>query len=416
MKRKPTEWTDFFNRVFDEVKKTVYEENKLEEDGSGPAETLALRKVVADFPCPVKIVEIQIDIEKHGHIEDKVCQIVQYDFSKLGVTHGMVKYYGIINAKDSRALRKLLIKDFGLNADDFNSFYKDFKTTALCDDQINVCIQFSFYNITKNFRKFVSDFLMFPFSFFAQKIWQENRKSVEWNSKFNVKPDPILPLSKIAEMDETLKAFLPVSKGEAIKKLQKDICDIQLIPNVPEDVTKVFRHAKNLHIYGFFCYNFYAIAQHYAYLTLESAIKNRYYQSFEKENILTNKKGETVKIGRFDHQRIIDFCRRNKGWNARNLKINNEKFSFSQEELLEWLVKKKIITMWEKRKCKRGINLRNRMSHLTSAYVFPPGYSVQALEFVSDLINRMYSTSSCHTNGKSDDVFPLDFSPYERSR
>ena len=411
MKRKAAEWTDFFNRAFDEVKRIIYEQNKLEEDGSGPPETLTLRKVVADFPCPVKIAEIQIDIEKHSHITDEVCQIVRYDFSKLGVTPGTVKYYGIVNAKDSKALRKLLTKHFGLNDDGFNSFYKDFKTTGWCNDEVDFYTQFPLYNITDNFRKFVSDFLMFAFSFFAEKIRWKFQKTVDWNSKFNLDPDPILPMTEIAKMDETLSAFLPFSKGAGIERLQKDVCDIQLIPNVPEDVKKVFRHAKNLHIYGFFCYNFFAIAQHYAYLALESAIKNRYYQSFGKENILTNKKGETVKIGRFDHQNIIDFCRRNKGWNVHNLKINNEKFAFSSEELLEWLVKKKIITMWEKRKCKRGINLRNRMSHLTSAYVFPPGYSVQALEFVSDMINKIYSTSSRHTKGKSPDVFPLDFSP-----
>ena len=282
---------------------------------------------------------------------------------------------------------------------------------AWFDDQINFCIHFSFYDIKKNFRKFVSDFLMYSFSFFAQKIWQENKKRVDWNSKFNLKPDPISPLAKITKMDDTLTAFLQGSKSAVMEQLQKDICDIQLIPSVPDDVKKVFRHAKNLHIYGFFCYNFFAIAQHYAYLALESAIKNRYYQSFGTENILSNKKGETIRIGKFHHQDIIDFCRRTKGWNVRSLKINDEKFAFIQEELLEWLVKKKVITLWEKRKCKRGMNLRNLMSHLTRAYVFPPGYSVQSLEFVSDLINRIYSTSPCNSKGKSPDVFPLDFSP-----
>ena len=201
------------------------------------------------------------------------------------------------------------------------------------------------------------------------------------------------------------------AEGAGIERLQKDISNIQLIPNVPEDVKKVFRHAKDLHIYGFFRYNFFAIAQHYAYLALESAIKNRYYQSFGKEVTLTNKKGETVRMGRIDHQGITDFCRKRRGWNARNLKIDGEKFAFSTKELLEWLVRKKIITMWERRKCERGMDLRNRMSHLTRAYIFPPGYSVQALEFVSDIINKMYSASTCRTNADSQSVFPLDFSP-----
>jgi hypothetical protein len=51
------------------------------------------------------------------------------------------------------------------------------------------------------------------------------------------------------------------------------------------------------------------------------------------------------------------------------------------------------------------------MSHLTRAYVFPPGYSVEALEFVADIINKLYSSSTCRTNNNSRSVFPLDFSP-----
>jgi len=176
MKSKVAEWTDFFNKVFDEAKRIIYEQNKLEKDGSGPPETLALRKVVADFPCPVRIAEIKIDIEKHGHIKDEVCQIVRYDFSKLGVTPGTVKYYGIVNAKDSETLRKLLIRYFDLNDDTFDNFYKDFKTTGWCDDEIDFVTQFPLYNIKNNLRKFVSDFLFFAFSFLAGKIRRKFKK------------------------------------------------------------------------------------------------------------------------------------------------------------------------------------------------------------------------------------------------
>ena len=391
MSSKVNEWTDFFVRVFSEVKKTIFDQYKLEEDGSGPPEVLALREAVAKFPCPVRIAEIKIDIEKHKQIKDELCQIIRYDFSKLGVVQGFVEYYGLVDSRDSEKLRELLVKSFDLNEDSFEEFYKNFTIAGWSDDEITFYTQFPCYNIKNNFERFVFDFLTLGFDFFAEKIREKFRKGIDWNSKFDLKPDPILPMSEITKMDKTLSAFSRFAEGDGVEELQKNICSIQLIPGVPEDVKRVFQHSKDLYIYGFFRYNFFTIAQHYAYLALESAIKNRYYQSFGKEITLTNQKGESVKMGSIDHQRIIDFCRKRKGWNPRRLKINGEKFAFETWELLDWLVRKRIITIWERKRCQLGMDLRNRMSHLTSAQILTPGYSYQALNFVADIINKLYS-------------------------
>jgi hypothetical protein len=117
-----------------------------------------------------------------------------------------------------------------------------------------------------------------------------------------------------------------------------------------------------------------------------------------------------VKVGRIDHQTVIDFCRR-AGWNRYKLKINGKKFAFKQEELLCWLVEEGIITDWERKQCNKGMTLRNRMSHPTRAFVFPPQHSAEALEFVADIINKLYSSSTCSAHNNTGPVFPLDFSP-----
>lgn len=80
MSSQVTEWVDFFARVFSEVKKTIFDQYILEEDGSGPPEILALREAVAKFPCPIRIAEIKIDTEKHRQIRDELCQIVSMSF------------------------------------------------------------------------------------------------------------------------------------------------------------------------------------------------------------------------------------------------------------------------------------------------------------------------------------------------
>lgn len=392
MNDKSKEWNEFFDRMFNETKKIILDQYKLEEDGSGPPETIAVREAANSFPCPVRIAEIKIDTEKHAHIADEICQIVRYDFSELDVSSGVVEYYGVVDAKGSGKLREILAESFDLKVNMFEDFYRDFKTTGWYDDEKQFYTQFPLYNIKNNLGKFVSDFVSFGFDLFlSRKIHQKFMKGVDWNIRFNLKSDPILPLSEIMKMNKTLSFFFPFSKGAGIEQLQEHISNMQLIHCVPEDVRKVFRYAKDLYIYGFFCYHFFTIAQHYAYLALESAIKNRYYQSFGKEATLTNKKGETVKMGRVDHQRIIDFCHGRKGWDVHRLKIDGEKFAYNSRELLEWLTEKGIITKWERKRCQVGIRSRNLGSHLTRVPIFPPGYSVQALEFVRDIINQLYS-------------------------
>ena len=388
MDDKTKEWSAFFEEVFKEAKKIIYEQYKVEEDGSGPPEILAIRKTMASFPCPLRIAEIKVDTEKHNHIKDEICQILRYDFSKLG--ERAIEYLGIVDAKDPEKLKEILVKSFDLSENSFDEFYRDFRTIGWSDDETNFYTQLPLYDIKNNFGEFVSDFVFAFNNFGARKISEKYRKVVDWNSKFNLKPDLILPISELTKMDQTLTAFLRFTEEGSIEELQKDVSDIQLIPAVPEDVKRVFQHAKDLYIYGFFRYNFFTIAQHYAYLSLESAVKNRYYQSFGKEIVLTNDKGESVKIGSIDHQLIIDFCRRRR-LNPRKIKINNEKFAFTKMELLDWLVKKGIITKWERRLCERGMKLRDLMLHLTRARILTPGYSVQALRFVADLINKIYS-------------------------
>lgn len=378
-------WTDFFNRFFDEVKKVVLAQYRLEEDDSGPPETLMVREAVANFPCPLRIAEIKIDLEKHKHVEDGLCQITRYDFSELGTAGGAVEYYGIFDEEDLK-LKELLEKKFGLSFP-FEEF-REFRTQGWFDDKIEFYVQFPLYNIKNNFERFVSDFLAIPFNSLAGRMRRGFNRSVYWNSRFNLKPDPVLSASEITRMDRTLGGFLPFSEGAGIEELQRDICDILLIPNVPDPVKEVFRRAKDLFTFGFFRYRFFAISLHYSYLALESAVRHKYYQSLG-EKVLLSEKGETVEMRRIDHQTVINLCKR-KGWDIRKLRINNQKFPVSGKALVNWLLRKGIIKIWEKKLCDSGMDSRNIMSHITHPPTLPPGYGVRALEFVADIINRIW--------------------------
>jgi len=58
------------------------------------------------------MLELRVDTERHKHIEDKVCQLIGYDFSKLG--NRSVAYCGLIDADDTNGFNRFLAEEFGL--------------------------------------------------------------------------------------------------------------------------------------------------------------------------------------------------------------------------------------------------------------------------------------------------------------
>jgi len=144
---------------------------------------------------------------------------------------------------------------------------------------------------------------------------------------------------------ETLRVF----PGITIDSLQKNICDIQLIPSVPEEVKKVFNAAKRLYIFGYFEYYFFTISGHYAYLALESALRNRY----------------------------IEVCG----------EPNPKKF-VSLDIVIKKLVKKGIIRKGEADIYDAGRRIRNFSSHLTNPSINAPNSG--NLNSVARDINQIY--------------------------
>ena len=129
--------------------------------------------------------------------------------------------------------------------------------------------------------------------------------------------------------------------------MQKEICDVLLIPGVLDDVRYVFSRAKKLYIFGYFDYSLFTISQHYAFLALESALRNRYQELH----------GESDKFVGLDR-------------------------------VIKELVDKKIIPKGEAKLYGAGRFLRNSLSHLTKRKIMPPGPGI--LEQVAYQINYLY--------------------------
>jgi len=376
------EWLSFFDRVFDEVKKMVYKQYPVEEDGSGSPETLAIREAIEGFPCPLRIAEIKIDIKKYSYIHDDICQIVRYDLTKLG--ESSLEYYGVINSVDKEKLKQTLVKYFNLSEKAFDEFYKDFTYIGWADDNLNFYTQFTLYSIKKNFDRFILDFYTYFLGSVRDKLTEKSKKVMDYNRLFNLEPDPILSLEEFIKRND-LEGLLHLNFND----LQERVCNFQLIPDVPEHVKRVFGNAKKLFIFGYLHYQFFTISQHYAYLALESAIKHRYNISLGKKAKITNPKGESIEISP-SWRDIYYFCQRyrRKGWKLSKIEVNGKDFPYNNRLLLNWLVEKKIITKWERKQYDVGINMRNILSHLEFAPIFVPSGST--IKIIADRINKLF--------------------------
>lgn len=376
------EYSKFFEKAFDALKIKAKEYLSFEEDGSASPEVLTLWTVIKSLPFPLDIIELKIDI-KIDRVKDDVIQIIRYDFSKF---ERKIKYHGIINLSEIEKYKELFKKVFDLNLNEPS--IKSFKDLSIIGwgepSERNYWIEVTQFNILKDFDEFVMHLLfMFVLDFRWYFINRFMKKEINYSEKYNLKPDEILSLKEFMKGD---KIYSKIFTDVMIEKLQRDVSNVLLIPKVPESTQRVFEISKKLYVLSYFHYGLAVTADHYACLSLESALKNRYIQSFGNEINLMDEKGLIHKVG--PSYEGIHYLMKQKKWNFRKLKINNEKFLWSLKDILEWMVNKKILTEYERRICEPLIETRHSLSHPTFYPIHPP--NMRTLLIVAELINKMF--------------------------
>ena len=343
------EYSTYFSEFFENVKEEYMKSIGFKEADELSSGELAFRDAITSLPCPVKVVKLKIDIKKYKDAKNDVYYLITYDFSNFG--ESSVRYYGEIDLDEIEKYVGLL-KDFNLDEQKIEEL-RGFKLIGYGDPNCWYWVWIVPYDILESPKEYVRDFIYSINSFwmvFGNKILQKFERKIDYNSKYGLKSDPVLLLSELLKKDKIFSSFVKVGKfGRSreitIEDLQKSICGIQLIPSVPKEVKKVFGAAKKLYIFGYFEYYFFTISQHYAFLALESALKNRYNEIYDKPN--------------------------------KNLK-----------DIIKKLVEKGIIPKGEEKIYDAGRELRNSLSHLTDPSTMTPSSSI--LERVAYQINQIY--------------------------
>ena len=336
---------EFFEAVKEEFRKTI-SYRKADELSSGE---LAFREAINLLPCPVKVVRIKIDLKKYKKAENSIYHLIGYDFSSF--RNPIVEFYGEIDLDKIEKYSKLLKEHFCFS-EKIEKDLKNFVLSGYGDLDRWQWFQVIPYDIINKRKDYIHDFLFLLQTTLMDKILDKFEKRVNYVSKYALKKDPILPLSEIIKKDKMLNYWIKINKnGETseltIEDLQSHICDIQLIPNVPEEVKKVFNAAKKLYIFAYFEYFFFTVSLHYALLSLESALRNKFISLY----------GESKRF-------------------------------VSLDEIIKKLVKRGIIPKGEASIYGAGRELRNSLSHLKSPSVMGP--SSRTLYRIAYQINQVY--------------------------
>ena len=379
-------WNEFFNKVFNALRVKFKEIHPFEEDDEVSPDVVALGDAIFKLPCLVKVLELRFDTAKFAQVKDGVGHILRYDLSRIGEMQ--VEDYGVIDVKNIDVLKSALMDKFGFSESTVAEFVSDFKTIGWTPEKLDYYTHFTQYNIRRHFDKYLSELLQIFLYDIRIQLIQKFKRENDFNSLYNLKEDKVLPWEVFTNRDPILNAL---SRTPTVEDLQKDICDIQLIPIVPEEVKKVFKAAKDLYVFGYFRWYFFTISEHYAHLAIESAIKHRYNQWMGEKVVLTCKKGnlshEMIKPSR---EGIFDFCKQNKkqGWNRYKLEVNGENFPVGMEDLWDWLLKNGIQTKWQIDQLKFAIDTRDALSHLESVPM--RWIDTTRLKRASVLINNLY--------------------------
>ncbi|HEY2434323.1 MAG TPA: hypothetical protein VGI12_16730, partial [Vicinamibacterales bacterium] len=173
---------------------------------------------------------------------------------------------------------------------------------------------------------------------------------------------------------------------------QQAIADIRLIPAVPEDVQITFRRAKDSYICGHFRYDFFTVSTHYAALAVEAAIKARWSAGLP-QTVTVSCDGASTEVAFPTYTRLLSVCR-SRGWRSRPL-ANGQRLPTFPDGLLDWLVRQRIVTGWDRKQLKGMLSMRNALSHVEHASTETPATGV--LRLAAELINTMFATlgSNC---------------------
>ena len=232
---------------------------------------------------------------------------------------------------------------------------------------------------------------------FSSELSQLFSPKIDYNEKYNLKPDPPLTEEQLLQQDEINRHFVKFSdlKPETLLERHTSIAAIQLIPQVPESLKRTFRCAKRLYVYGHLEYDFFTVSLHYAHLALDAALHARWSATLPAASVLLtlNKKKKVVKQETMpspSHVKINRFCKYNR-WNPASVYVDGQPFPYTVNMVIADLTAKGLLSKWQQKMIQEvDVQIRNSLTHLEFAPIYGP--SPEALEMAAQTINELFDS------------------------
>jgi len=308
---------------------------QLEPDGSGHPAQLALREAFYAFPVPTDILVVDTGSLALQPGEDEFWTLLNFNFS--APTSGLVRFHGIVSALNMKRDAVLLDKHFSLRVHELDSLRGLLLMGQWYDHSLVHLVP---YDARKQVERYSVE-LAACLSSYSGALCGQFFKQVDFNERYGLQPDPVLDASSALKIHFATAHFVDPETGGplTLEALQADISQIQLVPQVPEDICRTFYSAKRLYVFGYFEYGFFTVSLHYAYAAMEAALHARWSAALPIPTVLTySSKGkvETFDTGPAKHSGIRSMCR-GRGWKVQNLKVNGEPFPYKVKMVLDSL-------------------------------------------------------------------------------
>jgi hypothetical protein len=217
-------------------------------------------------------------------------------------------------------------------------------------------------------------------------------------------------LAELASVDVTTKRFTPlglstryVLTDEACAQfVQERVARYELVDSIPEDLRKIFGRLQGVHTFGVFEYDLFTVAEAFAFLTFEGALRARFVDAYRGVIPFVDKLSgteETVAVKSFDD--VFAVVRRGgryadaKRWQLRRVQSQagvHPTFRGSFGSLRAWARREGFLSGQQSRVVEsRAIeNLRNFIAHPERYHRTMPGDSARAIGDVAEFINRLW--------------------------
>lgn len=390
------QWQETLLRVASCLRDGFKNVHPFEDDGEVSPTVIAFRDAFHAFPVSADVLLVDAgSVQSPGHYATiflpphsstgPIWTLIAHHIDELPKRE--VNFHGKVALSEFDSYLPLLSERFGLD----DRYLEDLTTLrfsgcrTLDGSEVVHFVPYDIRERPEDYARYLTHELL---TFCNDALIRRFEKKVDFNALYSLRPDPILSIGEWTRIDDRTSCFVTLESDEppSFEERQAEVSGIQLIPKVPNDIHVTLRRAKDAYVCGYFRYDLFTVAVHYASLALEAAIKARWSASLPQSVVISCGK-ETLQLQFPSHSKIANICGE-KPWRGRNILVSGQRFPWSCRAILDWLEREKIVTKWERQCLTVGLQMRNTLSHVEHPSTDTP--SSETLWRTAMLINKLF--------------------------